>query len=374
MKNKILGLVFITAFSLSYGQSSTFKVVLDAGHGGNDFGAVFHGSIEKNIALQTALKVGKILEKDDQIEVIYTRKSDVNVSLQRRVDLANNSKGSLFVSLHCNATKNQLASGFETYVMGVTRNTSNLEVAKTENAVVALETDHALKYNGYDVKLPESIYGSTTIQEEYVEQSIEFAGKVQQFIAKASNNKNRGVKQAGLLLLQQLAMPGVLFEMGFLSNKQENKFLAAAQGQDKVAEALANAILDYKKEFFTPVKTSESKPVAIQKTVPKEPKPGGLQEQPKPSVTAKPINKGIVFKVQISASPSDLETTARDFKGLAPIFKVPSGKLFIYYFAQEMKYEAAQKRVEEAIAKGFDSAFIVAFKDGVKIKLSEAIK
>ena len=149
-----------------WAQASKFKVVLDAGHGGKDFGAVYHSTIEKNIALKTALKVGELLERDPQIEVIYTRNSDVFVELQQRANIANKSKGSIFVSMHCNANKNEAASGNETYVMGITRNAANLAVAKHENEVVSLEADYKIKYDGYDPKSPESVIGINILQEE----------------------------------------------------------------------------------------------------------------------------------------------------------------------------------------------------------------
>ena len=158
IKNSICFIVLLFVH-FGYGQSAKFKVVLDAGHGGKDYGAVYHGNIEKNIALKTALKVGAILEKDSQIEVVYTRQSDVFVELQQRASIANKSKGSIFVSMHCNANKNEVASGNETYVMGITRNASNLEVAKHENQVVTLESDYKIKYDGFDPKSPESVIG-----------------------------------------------------------------------------------------------------------------------------------------------------------------------------------------------------------------------
>jgi N-acetylmuramoyl-L-alanine amidase len=172
MYKRIVFVAILMLFSLGFSQSKKFKVVLDAGHGGKDYGAVYHGNIEKNIALQTVLKVGAILEKDSQIDVVFTRKSDVFIELQQRANIANKSKGSIFVSMHCNANKNQAAEGNETYVMGITRNSSNLEVAKNENEVVTLETDYKIKYDGYDSNSPESVIGISILQEEHLDQSI----------------------------------------------------------------------------------------------------------------------------------------------------------------------------------------------------------
>ena len=358
-----------------FGQSQKFKVVLDAGHGGKDYGAVYHGNIEKNIALQTVLRVGAILEKDPQIDVVYTRKSDVFIELQQRANIANKSKGSIFVSMHCNANKNQAASGNETYVMGITRNASNLEVAKNENEVVTLETDYKIKYDGFDPNSPESVIGISILQEEHLDQSIELAGRVQEFFTKKTDNKNRGVKQAGFLVLRQITMPRVLIEMGFVSNKEEGAFLNSEEGQDKLAEAIAGAIMDYKNEFFNPsnndngkeeVKVVDKKEETIVKDTPKKEVP----------IKAKEIvtEKGIVFKIQISASTKELATTPSNFKGLSPISVESTGSLYKYFFASEKNYDAAKQKLEEAKQKGYSTAFIVAYKDGIKISVTDAIK
>ena len=374
MVKKLLFVFCLLPLALGYGQQQKFKVVLDAGHGGKDYGAVYHGNIEKNIALQTAIRVGAILEKDPQIEVVYTRKSDVFIELQQRANIANKSKGSIFVSMHCNANKNQSASGNETYVMGITRNASNLEVAKSENEVVTLETDYKIKYDGFDPNSPESVIGISILQEEYLDQSIELAGRVQDFFMKKTDNKNRGVKQAGFLVLRQITMPRVLIEMGFVSNKEEGAFLNSEAGQAKLAEAIAGAILDYKNEFFNPTNNvnvkEDSKEEIIVKESPKKDIPVKTPEKP----SEKAVEKGIVFKIQISASTKELATVPSNFKGLSPISVESSGSLFKYFYASENSYDAIKQKLEIAKQKGFSTAFIVAYKDGIKIKVADAIK
>ncbi|MQP24306.1 N-acetylmuramoyl-L-alanine amidase [Flavobacterium sp. LMO8] len=368
MFKRIVFVAIAMHFLSGYSQGQKFKVVLDAGHGGKDYGAVYHGNIEKNIALQTTLRVGAILEKDPQIDVVYTRKSDVFIELQQRANIANKSKGSIFVSMHCNANKNQAASGNETYVMGITRNASNLEVAKNENEVVTLETNYKIKYDGFDPNSPESVIGISILQEEHLDQSIELAGRVQEFFTKKTDNKNRGVKQAGFLVLRQITMPRVLIEMGFVSNKEEGEFLNSEEGQDKLAEAIASAILDYKNEFFNPsnndnikedIKVVEQKAETIVKETPK---------------TVKSPEKGIIFKVQISASTKELSTAPSNFKGLSPISLEQVGNLYKYYYASEKNYEVAKQKLVEAKQKGYNTAFIVAYKDGIKISITDAIK
>lgn len=369
MSKKIITFFLLLNLALTQGQTPKFKVVLDAGHGGKDYGAVYHGNIEKNIALKTVLKVGAILEKDPQIDVVYTRKSDVFIELQQRATIANKSKGSIFVSMHCNANKNQSASGNETYVMGITRNTSNLEVAKMENEVVTLESDYKIKYDGFDPNSPESVIGISILQEEHLDQSIELAGRVQQFFTKKSNNKNRGVKQAGFLVLRQITMPRVLIEMGFVSNKEEGAFLNSEDGQDKLAEAIAGSILDYKSEFFNPTKEPDFKEEI--KT-----QPSNAKNTEKEAVKSIENNsdKGVIFKVQISASSKKLALSPSNFKGLNDISIEQSGKLYKYFYSTEKSYDEAKKRLLEAKKKGYTSAFVVAYKDGIKINLADAIK
>ncbi|TXI67939.1 MAG: N-acetylmuramoyl-L-alanine amidase [Flavobacterium sp.] len=367
-KRIVFVVIALSVFS-GYSQNQKFKVVLDAGHGGKDYGAVYHGNIEKNIALKTVLRVGAILEKDPQIEVVYTRKTDVFIELQQRANIANKSKGSIFVSMHCNANKNQAASGNETYVMGITRNASNLEVAKNENEVVTLETDYKIKYDGFDPNSPESVIGISILQEEHLDQSIELAGRVQEFFTKKTDNKNRGVKQAGFLVLRQITMPRVLVEMGFVSNKEEGEFLNSEEGQDKLAEAIAGAIMDYKNEFFSPSNNDnkeEDKQEVIVKETPKKEIPVKTPE--------KTVDKGIVFKIQISASTKKLDTTPSNFKGLSPISVEPAGSLYKYFYASEKSYDEIKQKLEIAKQKGYSTAFIVAYKDGIKIIVTDAIK
>ena len=375
MFKRIVFVVIAMHFLSGYSQDQKFKVVLDAGHGGKDYGAVYHGNIEKNIALQTTLRVGAILEKDPQIDVVYTRKSDVFIELQQRANIANKSKGSIFVSMHCNANKNQAASGNETYVMGITRNASNLEVAKNENEVVTLETDYKIKYDGFDPNSPESVIGISILQEEHLDQSIELAGRVQEFFTKKTDNKNRGVKQAGFLVLRQITMPRVLVEMGFVSNKEEGEFLNSEDGQNKLAEAIAGAIMDYKNEFFNPSNNDDVKEDV--KIIAKK-EETIVKETPKKEEAVKKVEKatekGIVFKIQISASTKELATSPSNFKGLSPISVESTGSLFKYFYASEKNYDVAKQKLEEAKKKGYSSAFIVAYKDGIKINVTDAIK
>ncbi|UUC44997.1 N-acetylmuramoyl-L-alanine amidase family protein [Flavobacterium cerinum] len=381
--NFIRSIFLLLFFQAAFAQNNTkFKVVLDPGHGGNDFGAVYHGYVEKNNALNVALKVGKILEKDPNIQVIYTRKTDVFIELDERANIANRNDANIFVSIHCNANKNLAASGTETYVMGVTRNASNLEVAKKENAVVTMESDYKMKYDGYDPNSPESLIGMTLLQEEYIEQSIDLAARIQDGFENGLNRKSRGVKQAGFLVLRKIYMPRVLIEMGFVSNKEEGAYLSSDSGQDDLAKAIADAIAGYKKEYFVPgVSVGRDERPTPSKTVEKEKETKVVKvdttkvtKEVKKEIKPVTSNKGVVFKVQISASGKKLDLTPSNFKGLNNISMEEDKTIIKYYYGQVKEHAEAKELLAEAKEKGFTSAFIVAFKDGKKISIQEALK
>ena len=258
---------FFSVFS----QSKNFRVTLDAGHGGKDWGATYNGHVEKNIALAVILKVGKILESQSNFDVNYTRKTDVFIDLIERANIANRVDANIFVSIHCNANKNTAADGTETYVMGMTKNASSLAVAKNENEVVTMEKDYKQKYEGYDPKSPETIIGVTLMQEEFMENSIALASKIQDaFSILGKKIRGGGVKQANFMVLHKAYMPRVLVEMGFISNPAEGAELDSEVGQDKIAEAIARAIISYKKEYFGTGNTDEESERPSQKIIEKD--------------------------------------------------------------------------------------------------------
>lgn len=383
-QNKYKSLIYIVLFFFSFqifGQSNEkFKVVLDAGHGGKDFGANYYGFIEKNIALNVALKVGKILEKNPDVQVIYTRKTDVFVELMERAKIANRANANLFLSIHCNAAPKGEAQGTETFVMGLTKNASNLEVAKKENAVITLESDYKVKYAGYDPKSPESIIGITLLQEEYLDQSITIATKIQNEYTNKLDRKNRGVKQGPFLVLNQTSMPSVLTELGFLSYRPEGEYLNSESGQNELAKGIADAILSYKKEYYGGTIVVDRTEREKEKPVPNEslakidtPKTKEVKKI-EPEIVAKPSTDEAVFKIQISASGKKLDLVPQNFKGLSPISLVVDNALYKYFYAETSSYEEAKTKLAEAKEKGYESSFIVAFKNGKKISIQEALK
>lgn len=243
-------LLFFFTF-INYSQSGVFKVTLDAGHGAHDFGASYNGHVEKNINLAIVLKVGRLLEQNSKINVIYTRKTDVFIDLVERANIANRANANIFVSIHCNANKNTTADGTETYVMGMSKVSSNLEAAKKENSVITLEKDYKQKYEGFDPNSPETMIGFTLMQEEYLDNSIALASKVEdQFAGLGRKIRGGGVKQAPFMVLHKAYMTRILIETGFVSNYSEGNYLDSEDGQNDMARAIANAIISYKNEYF----------------------------------------------------------------------------------------------------------------------------
>jgi len=330
-----------------------FVVVLDAGHGGKDPGNLGNGYREKDIALKTVLAVGKELEKNPNIKVVYTRKTDVFIDLFVRGKIANKEKADLFVSIHCDSHTSQ-AYGAGTFVLGTHRNKTNFEVAKKENSVIFMEDDYEKNYAGFDPNSPESVMSILLSQEEYLDQSIQLASLIQKSFTSKLNRKNRKVKQAGFIVLHQTVMPSVLIELGFLTNKKEGAYLNSKKGQQQMSTAIKDAIVEYK--------ASIDKNVSDYNVIDKVNEP----------VTQ--FTDDITFKVQIAASSKALETKSYNFKGLNSISRLKEGSLYKYFYGGTSNYEETKELEQEARSKGYNSSFIVAFKDGKKIALVDALK
>jgi len=371
-KTKLLFISFLTITSFcAYSQSNVFKVTLDAGHGDHDFGAVYSGRIEKNIALAIVLKVGKILEASPNVQVIYTRKTDVFIDLVERANIANRANSNIFVSIHCNANKNTAADGTETYVMGLTKLASNLEAAKKENSVITLEKDYKRKYEGFDPNSPESMTAMMLMQEEYLDNSISLASKIEDNFEKLGKKlRHGGVKQAPFMVLHKAYMPRVLVETGFVSNPTEGDILNSEAGQNDIAEAIAQAILSYKREYFGTgaPEINEVKP-AKDTSVPAKPKT--VEAAPK---VVKDSPKGTLFKVQLIASIKKTPLEPKNFKGLKNITMIYENNIYKYFYQETSDYEMAKKYLQEAKSKGYGASFLVATRNGEKINIQDAIK
>lgn len=253
---KLITLILLSfAAVLTAGAQQTkdkFILVIDAGHGGKDPGAVNGKYYEKTINLNVALELGKLIEKErSDVQVIYTRKTDVFVELYKRADIANKAKANLFISIHTNSTKSKAANGAETYLLGVEedRTSANLNAALTENNAVIYENDYETHYEGYDPNSPESMIIFEFLQNEYQSESRKMAILAQDQMTEFGGRPDRGVHQAGYLVLWKNAMPSILVELGFISNNDECKFLYSADGQHKMAECLKRAFIKYLEEY-----------------------------------------------------------------------------------------------------------------------------
>lgn len=370
-KIKVVSTFFLTILSFcAYSQANVFKVTLDAGHGDHDFGAVYSGRIEKNIALAIVLKVGKLLEANPNVNVIYTRKTDVFIDLVERANIANRANSNIFVSIHCNANKNTAADGTETYVMGLSKVASNLEAAKKENSVITLEKDYKRKYDGYDPNSPESMMALTLMQEEYLDNSISLASKIEDNFDKLGKKlRQGGVKQAPFMVLHKAYMPRVLVETGFVSNPTEGNILNSEEGQNDIAKAIADAILSYKNEYFGNgnSEVSDARPVRDTST----PKKAKVVET---VAVAKNVPKGTFFKVQLIASIKKTPLEPKNFKGLKNVTMVYENNIYKYFYEETTSYDAAKKYLEEAKSKGYGAAYLIATRDGEKISIQDAIK
>lgn len=379
IKSQFVFLLLIISFS-SFSQSGIFKVTLDAGHGAHDFGAVYSGRVEKNINLAIVLKVGKLLEKNPKIDVIYTRKTDVFIDLIERANIANRAAANIFVSIHCNANRNTAADGTETYVMGMSKVASNLEAAKKENSVITLEKDYKQKYEGFDPNSPETMIGMTIMQEEYLENSISLASKVEDGFADLGKKiRHGGVKQAPFMVLHKAYMPRILIETGFISNPTEGEILNSEDGQNDIAKAIADAIISYKNEYFGNGNVESERPTP--RIIDKSTKDTSSSVKPKTNVvvpTKKLImNKdatAVVFKVQLSASSKKLELLPKNFKGLNNISVESGAHLYKYMYGETTDYEEAKRLLQEAKSKGYPTAYLIAFKNGNRINIQDALK
>lgn len=350
--------IFNSSVNLTYAQSASkkFIVVLDAGHGGKDAGNTGNNYFEKDIALKIVLKVGEQLKKYEDLEVIYTRDKDVFIPLDKRAEIANKANADLFVSIHCNGVNNSAPSGTETFVLGLHRNKDNLEIAMKENSVIKFEDDYQIKYDGFDPESPESYIGFSIMQEEFLDQSALLADFVQKQFSSTMNLKNRGVKQAGFLVLRETYMPSVLIETGFLTNKAEGAFLNSVTGQTKLADAIVDGINNYKN--IINVKALEAE----------------LSEYKVNSSDVMEDFSTVKFKIQLAASSRKIDPSPENFKKLSPISRYQENDLFKYLFGETNNYMSAQTLRDRAKAEGYTSAFIVAFNSvGEKISIKEAL-
>ena len=400
-------------------EAGSFTVVIDAGHGGKDPGARGARINEKAINLAVALKLGSFIEqRSEGVKVIYTRKTDRFIELDERADIANRNKADLFISIHTNAVKRGSAvQGTETYTLGLARTDENLEVAMSENSAILLEDNYQQRYEGFDPNSSESYIIFEFMQNKHMEQSISLASEIQKSF-KSARRVDRGVRQAGFLVLRKTSMPSVLVELGYISNRQEENYLGSADGQNALAEALYEAFSRYKRSYDrraggvgniavatgTPTKAAasqaaepsasmpEAAPVSAEQVGEGSGAPAGSEadilyrkqhqaERPvKEKVVAKPVAKKstkssttqqaaagkTVYKVQILTATQQLPANSRKFKGYKPVnFYVEKG-IYKYTYGETTDFTEI-KRIRRQLLKDFKDAFIVGFKDGKKV-------
>lgn len=353
-------------------------VVIDPGHGGHDSGCLGASSNEKNVALAVSLLLGKMIEENfPDVKVIYTRKTDVFVELHRRAQIANQAKADLFICIHCNAGP-KTAFGAETFVMGLHKTNDNLEVAKRENSVILKEENYEMQYDGFDPNSPEANIIFSMFQNAYLEQSLYFAGRVQHEFRTNAHRHDRGVKQAGFLVLYKTAMPSVLIETGFLTNLEEEKFLNSKDGQEKVAESILKAFGSYKnwmegKKGSAPIVNNKAADLHKDEAPKQERSTISSQNlgEVKPEVEA-PISESVCFRIQVLSSNEKIPLNSPRFKGNTEVWFYKTDALFKYTIGKTVSFDEAlaiQSRLRE---QGFNDAFIVAFEKDQRISVDLA--
>ena len=358
-------------------EQKSFTVVIDAGHGGKDPGA--KGTIinEKAINLGIALKLGNLIsQKHKDVKVVYTRSSDKFIELDERAEIANRCKADLFISIHTNAVaRGKSVHGTETYTLGLARTDENLAVAMRENSAILLEEDYQQRYEGFDPNSSESYIIFEFIQNKHMEQSIGFASEIQKHFTTAQRD-DRGVRQAGFLVLRKTSMPSVLIEVGFITNRAEERYLASERGQRQLAQSISDAFDNYKRTFDSRQSVAIAKPVAQtgeQQSHPTNNPPAGSEEdilrrkrerqEAEAKQQADNRKDKMVYKVRIMTSDRKLPANSRLLKGYKNVECVKGTQFYIYYYGESTSFNEIS-RLRKQVIKDFKDAYIVPFKNG----------
>lgn len=354
-----ISFILLTSFyPFRPGEYGLNKVVIDAGHGGKDPGAIGVDKIrEKDIVLDIALKVGAaIKKKHPKVKVVYTRDSDVFIGLGERAKIANQMNADLFMSIHADAAGSSQAYGTETFALGLHRSKENLETAKRENQAILLEENYEVKYEGFDPSSDESLIALGLMQQASLEQSLSIASKVQdQFVS--LGRRNRGVKQAGFMVLYKTTMPSVLIETGFITNPKEGRFLNQDGNRKLIANGIVTAFNEYKKEVDELFAPASEKGVAPEKKAVKE-----------------AFDHGVRFKVQLTASKKPIGTDPKKFKGIEGVEELKIKNSYKYAVGNEKSFEDGVSLQGKIRAKGYKDAFLISIYKGERIPISEALE
>jgi len=398
-----------------YAQDGKFTVVLDAGHGGHDPGAMGSFMREKDINLSIVLELGAIIERNfKDVKVVYSRKTDKYLTLQERADVVNNNHADLFLCIHSNSNPNPSASGTESYTLGLAKTKANLDVAMRENSVIMLEKDYQSKYKGFDPNSVDSYIMFEFMQDKYIDKSLDMASNIQKQFVSFSNRADRGVRQAGFWVLHRSACPSVLVEVGFVSNPAEERYLSSDIGKNEIAKAIYNAFIYYKHDHDkksglqnvfvpkrevpepkdqeikkaetlkrAPIERAETTQVAADTVIPTTQLPAKTQSTPakrnheqvqsqKAADTKVNSTKNITFKVQLFATRVNLNPNASEFKGVQNVeFFVENG-LKKYTLGAEDEYHKIEK-IRASILSKFPDAFVIVFDGDRKLSPKEAI-
>ena len=394
-----LCVLVMTAFA----ANKRFTLVIDPGHGGHDAGALGTISKEKNINLAVALRFGKYVEQNlPEVRVIYTRKTDVFIPLNERANIANRANADLFISVHTNALPaGKVARGFETYTLGMHRAKDNLDVAMRENSVISMEKDYQQRYQGFDPRSSESYIIFEFIQGKNMERSVELARMIQRGVCDGANRPDKGVHQAGFLVLRETSMPGCLIELGFITTPDEERLLNNDSRVDDIARGIYEAFAKYKNKYdksvSVPYRAKDSEEVNIPKIVPdqepapktrvvtrgkqpkreeatpEQPKREVKKQEPKKDVKKAEIADAPVFKLQIFVGSRNLRKGDAHFKGETDYDSFQEGNLVKYTLGASTNYNEIYRLRKEKLDK-FPEAFIIAFKNGQKYDVNQAIR
>ena len=406
LKRNILMLAVLLLALITEVGAKEFTLVIDAGHGGHDTGAPGKFSKEKDINLKTALAFGKYVEKNcPDVKVIYTRKKDVFVELKDRAGIANKAKADLFISIHTDALENNsVARGMTTYTLGMHRAKDNLDVAKRENSVILIEKNYKETYQGFDPNSAESYIIFEFMQDKNMQRSVDLATFIQNKTCQAADRPSRGVKQAGFLVLRETSMPSCLVELGFITTPAEEKLLNEDVTIDNIAKGIYNAFVEYKKKYdnnITVPYKAEEPTINIVDVVPgqdkkeevraekpdktvkaeekkeekkKKDKEKEKEEKEKTLYVASGDNAGApVFKVQILATDKPFKKGDAHFKGRTDYNQYTENGMTKYTIGETTDYNEIL-RLKSELQATFGDCFVVAFKEGQKMNISEAIK
>ncbi len=404
----LMCMLVMTAFA----ANKRFTLVIDPGHGGHDAGALGAISKEKNINLAVALRFGKYVEQNlPEVRVIYTRKTDVFIPLSERANIANRANADLFISVHTNALPaGKVARGFETYTLGMHRAKDNLDVAMRENSVISMEKDYQQRYQGFDPRSSESYIIFEFIQGKNMERSVELARMIQRGVCDGANRPDKGVHQAGFLVLRETSMPGCLIELGFITTPDEERLLNNDSRVDDIARGIYEAFAKYKNKYdrsvSVPYRAKDSEEVNIPKIVPdqepapktrvvtrgkqpkreeatpeqpkrevkkQEPKKDVKKQEPKKEVKKAEVADAPVFKLQIFVGSRNLRKGDAHFKGETDYDSFQEGNLVKYTLGASTNYNEIYRLRKEKLEK-FPEAFIIAFKNGQKYDVNQAIR